>query len=112
MGPLTKSQKRRALDALGVERLRWLIRAFEFEGARRRDPLLDVLSDGRRIDFEVILGELKRDELKRCAAPLSSRTAGAKRTSSSPGSWVRMGDHDQSVTGLKSRRFRQQPRLP
>lgn len=66
MGPLTKSQKRHALDALGVDRLRWLARAFDFEldDTRRRDPLLDVLSDGRRIDFEVILDELKRDELK------------------------------------------------
>ncbi len=66
VGSLTSSKKRQVLEVLTTERLREL--AYELyitvSDHRVRDQLIQGLADGRRVDFGMVLEELKRDELK------------------------------------------------
>jgi hypothetical protein len=63
---LGSSGKRLALATLKADRLRDLVRAFNIglEDYRDRESLIGGLADGRRIDFQHVLAELTREELK------------------------------------------------
>ncbi len=63
---LTAANKKRALEALKVDRLRELAwdLYLHVDDRRSREQLVKALADGRRIDFGVVLERLSRDELK------------------------------------------------
>lgn len=66
MASLSSASKRRALDVLNAKRLRKLVDICDArpDDRRLRDDLIRSLADGRRVDFTVVVNELKRTELK------------------------------------------------
>ena len=66
MGALTSRRKKQALEVLTAPRLRELVDAFHFDvdDRRSRELLVDTLADGRRLDFDLLLAELRRVELQ------------------------------------------------
>ncbi len=66
---------------LTAPRLRDLLETFglEADDRRSRDSLIDTLADGRRIDFERVLEELKRTELQEICDELGVDRGGRKK---------------------------------
>ncbi len=82
MGGPSSNQKKRALAVIPAGRLREVVDAFGFDVSdrRSRDLLVTALADGRRLDFGLLLEELKRSELQKMCAELGLDRTGRKKS--------------------------------
>ncbi len=77
---LKPRQQRAALGVLSQDRLKELLDHFELEveDRRRRDECVNALVRSRKLSFEAVLGQLKRDELKEMCVALDLDESGRK----------------------------------